>query len=336
VLKFIKHPNQKTTRQIPMFRTFFSYLSKAAWARNIVTKWSVAWKMASRFIAGETLEEGIGAIKLLNEKGINATLDHLGEYTDSPEKARQATRDIILAFDAIEEAGVRSNVSVKLSQIGLGISSDLCIENLELILERAKSYNSFVRIDMEDSTFTQRTLDILHTLRQRGFENVGIVIQAYLYRSEEDIRKLMDACLKVRLCKGAYKESPTIAYPKMQDVNSSYDRCAALLINSTLSKECPRVSPNGKIPPIPGLATHDPTRIDYARVYADKVGLPKDAMEFQMLNGIRRDLQEQLVKDGYWVRVYVPYGTEWYPYFMRRLAERPANLWFFISNFFHR
>jgi len=319
-----------------MFRSFFSYLSKAAWARNIVTKWPIAWKMASRFIAGETLVDGIQTIKILNSNGINATLDHLGEYTDSPEKARQATMDIIQAFDAIEGAGVRANVSVKLTQIGLGISSDLCIENLKLILEKAKSYQSFVRIDMEDSTVTQQTLDVLYTLMQHRYENVGIVIQAYLYRSENDIRKMLVDCFKIRLCKGAYKEPANVAYPKMQDVNSSYDRCAALLINGALSNECPKVSSDGKIPPIPGLATHDPKRIDFAKVYAEKVGLPKDAIEFQMLNGIRRDLQEQLVKEGYWVRVYVPYGTEWYPYFMRRLAERPANLWFFISNFFHR
>ena len=319
-----------------MFRSFFSYLSKAAWARNIVTKWPIAWKMASRFIAGEKLEDGIQVIRILNSKGINATLDHLGEYTDSPEKAQQAALDIIQAFDAIETAGVRANVSVKLTQIGLGISSDLCIENLKLILAKAKSYDSFVRIDMEDSTVTQRTLDVLYALRQKGFENVGVVIQAYLYRTEDDIRKLLVDCYKIRLCKGAYKEPANVAFPKMEDVNSNYDRCAAQLINGALSKECPRISPNGKIPPIPGLATHDPKRIDFAKVYADKVNLPKDAMEFQMLNGIRRDLQEQLVNDGYWVRVYVPFGTEWYPYFMRRLAERPANLWFFISNFFHR
>jgi len=318
-----------------MFRSFFIYLSKAAWARKIVTKWSFAWKLASRFIAGENLADGINTIKQLNSKGINATLDHLGEHTDSPEQARKATTDIILAFNAIEEAGVQSNISIKLTQIGLGISTDLCLENLGLILDKAKAYNSFVRIDMEDSPVTQRTLDILQTLRQRGYDNVGVVIQAYLYRSEDDIRKLLEDCYKVRLCKGAYKEPTNIAYPKMQDVNTSYDRCAALLINGALSNDCPKISSDGKIPPIPSLATHDPKRIDFAKIYADKVGLPKDALEFQMLNGIRRDLQEQLVKEGYWVRVYVPYGTEWYPYFMRRLAERPANLWFFIYNFFH-
>jgi proline dehydrogenase len=318
-----------------MFRSFFIYLSKAAWARKIVTKWSFAWKLASRFIAGENLADGINTIKQLNSKGINATLDHLGEHTDSPEQARKATTDIILAFNAIEEAGIQSNISIKLTQIGLGISTDLCLENLGLILDKAKVYNSFVRIDMEDSPVTQRTLDILQTLRQRGYDNVGVVIQAYLYRSEDDIRKLLEDCYKVRLCKGAYKEPTNIAYPKMQDVNASYDRCAVLLINGALSNDCPKISSDGKIPPIPSLATHDPKRIDFAKIYADKVGLPKDALEFQMLNGIRRDLQEQLVKEGYWVRVYVPYGTEWYPYFMRRLAERPANLWFFIYNFFH-
>jgi proline dehydrogenase len=288
--------------------------------------------MASRFIAGETLAEGIQTIKSLNDRGINATLDVLGENTDSPEKARKAAMDIIQAIDAIEKAGVRANVSVKLTQIGLGISSELCLENLELILGKAKVYNSFVRIDMEDSTVTQRTLDVLFAAREHGYENMGIVIQAYLYRSEADIQKLLDNCVKVRLCKGAYTEPTKVAYPKMQDINSSYDRCAALLINGALSKECPMVSTDGKIPPIPGLATHDPKRIEFAKLYADKVGFPKDAMEFQMLNGIRRDLQEQLVKDGYRVRVYVPFGTEWYPYFMRRIAERPADLLFLLPS----
>jgi proline dehydrogenase len=311
-----------------MVRSFFSYLSKAAWARNIVTKSSIFWRMASRFIAGESLADGIQTIRLLNGKGINATLDHLGEDTDTPEKARQAATDIIEAFDAIEAAGVRANVSVKLTQLGLGISSELCTENLEKILKKAQDYNSFVRIDMEDSAVTQRTLDVLQTVRQHGYNNVGIVIQAYLYRSEEDIRKLLSECVKIRLCKGAYTESSKVAYPKMQNINASYDRCASLLINGALSQECPKISPCGKFPPIPALATHDSRRIEFAKVYAEKVGLPKDAMEFQMLNGIRRDLQEQLVKEGYCVRVYVPYGTEWYPYFMRRIAERPADLLF--------
>ena len=311
-----------------MIRSFFSYLSKAGWARKIAMHSSIVWRMASRFIAGVTLEDGIKTIQQLNSKGINATLDHLGEDTDSPEKARQATMDIIQALDAIEKAGVRGNVSIKLTQIGLGISSDLCLENLELILRSARSYNSFVRIDMEDSTVTLQTLDILYSVRQHGYDNVGIVIQAYLYRSEEDLRKLLADCYKIRLCKGAYTESTKVAYPKMQDINNNYDRCAAMLINAAMSKDCPRVSADGKIPPVPGLATHDSKRVEFAKVYAEKVGLPNDAMEFQMLNGIRKDLQEQLAKDGYCVRVYVPYGAEWYPYVMRRIAERPADILF--------
>jgi proline dehydrogenase len=316
-----------------MFRSFFSYLAKATWARKIVAKWSIAWKMASRFIAGETLPDGIRVIKSLNAMGINATLDHLGENTDSPEKAKQATKDIIQAFDAIEQAGVRANVSIKLTQIGLGISDELCTENLRQILETSTKYNSFVRIDMEDSTVTQRTINILYKVRELGFENVGIVIQAYLYRSEEDIRKLLNDCFRVRLCKGAYTEPVKVAFPKMHDIDANYDRCAALLMDGSKAKDCPRISPDGKIPPFPGLATHDAKRIDFAKQYAEKIGLPRDAMEFQMLNGIRKDLQEQLVKEGYRVRVYVPYGTEWYPYFMRRIAERPADLLFLLPRF---
>lgn len=319
-----------------MFRSFFSYLAKAAWARKVVTRWSIAWKMASRFISGETLADGIQAVKQLNSKGINASLDHLGEHTDSPEQARQAALDIIEAFDEIEKTGVRSNVSIKLTQIGLGISKDVCVENLILIMEKARSYHNFVRIDMEDSPVTQVTLDVLEKIRQDGFDNAGIVIQACLYRSEDDIRKLLEVCTKVRLCKGAYKEPASVAYPKKSDVDVNYDRCASLLIDGSTSNGCPKLSTDGKIPPLPALATHDNKRIEFAKAYAEKVGLPKNALEFQMLNGIRRDLQEQLVKEGYLVRVYVPYGTEWYPYFMRRLAERPANLWFFISNFFRR
>ncbi len=319
-----------------MFRSFFSSLAKAEWARKIVTRWPFAWKMASRFVAGETLAEGIKVIQQLNDKGINATLDHLGEHTDIPEKARQATEDILLAYDGIATAGVRANVSIKLTQIGLALGDEMCYENLIRICEKARSYGSFLRIDMEESAVTQRTLDLLNKARSSGFDNVGIVIQSSLYRSQQDIDQLVNDCVKVRLCKGAYKEPASVAYAKKTDVDDNYDRLASSLIKGALSDGCPKVSPDGKFPPLPGLATHDPRRIEYAKVYADKVGLPKDGMEFQMLNGIRRDLQEQLVKDGYCVRVYVPYGTEWYPYFMRRLAERPANLWFFISNFFHR
>ena len=319
-----------------MLRSFFIYLSKANWARKLVTGMSFAWKMASRFVAGEKLEDAIQTIKALNAKGINATLDHLGEHTSSADDARKATKDILEALDAIQSTGVRANVSIKLTQIGLVVDPKLCEDNLAEIVSRAASHNNFVRVDMEDAPVTQITLDIMRAMRIRGLTNVGIVIQAYLYRSEDDIRQLVQECYTVRLCKGAYKEPASVAYPKKKDVDTNYDKLAVMLMDGTKAQGCPSASEDGRFPPMPGLATHDPQRIAYAKDYARKINLPQRALEFQMLNGIRRDLQEQLAKEGYPVRVYVPYGTEWYPYYMRRLAERPANVWFFISNFFRR
>ena len=319
-----------------MLRSFFIYLSKAGWARKIVTGWSVAWRMASRFIAGETLDEAIKVIKTLNAKGINATLDHLGEHTTNAKEAEKATADIIEALNAIEASGVRANVSIKLTQIGLAVDPGLCQSNLVRIVKHAQSLSNFVRVDMEDSPVTQVTIGIMREMRQRGFENVGIVIQAYLFRSEADIRELVKDCYTVRLCKGAYKEPASVAFPKKKDVDANYDKLAEILMDGALSKSCEQLSQDGRFPPLPGLATHDELRIAHAKAYAQKIGLPQQAMEFQMLYGIRRELQEQLAAEGYPVRIYVPYGTEWYPYFMRRLAERPANVWFLISNFFRR
>jgi proline dehydrogenase len=320
-----------------MFRSFFIYLSKAAWARHIVTRWSVAWRVASRFIAGETLDEGLKAVKVLNEKGMTATLDHLGEHTSNREEALRARSDIIKAIDAIQIAGVRSNVSIKLTQIGLALGEDICAENLECILRQAAQHGIFVRLDMEDSPWVDATLRLYWKMRKElGFENLGLVIQSYLYRSQKDIEILEEANTRIRLCKGAYKEPPDIAFPKKKDVDANYDRLAGRLIDAALAAGTPIASPDGKFPPIPAFATHDELRINYAVGYARETGLPEKAMEFQFLHGIRRDLQERLVAEGYPVRIYVPYGTEWYPYFVRRLAERPANLWFFISNFFKK
>jgi proline dehydrogenase len=319
-----------------MLRSFFIYLSKANWARKIVMGMSLARKMSSRFVAGEKLEDAIQVIKELNAKGINATLDHLGEHTATAEDSRSATRDILEALDAIQESGVRANVSVKLTQFGLVVDPKLCADNLAEIVERAASYNNFVRVDMEDSPVTQITLDIMREMRQRGYYNVGIVIQAYLYRSEADIQLLIQDCYTVRLCKGAYKEPARVAFPRKKDVDANYDKLAAMLMDGAKEKGCPAVTDDGRYPPMPGLATHDARRVAFAKEYARKVGLPQQAMEFQMLYGIRRELQDQLASEGYPVRVYVPYGTEWYPYYMRRLAERPANVWFFVSNFFRR
>lgn len=320
-----------------MLRSFLIYLSKATWAQNMVTKWSFSWRAASRFIAGEKIEDAIRAIQKLNEKGINATLDHLGEHTTNEAEAQRAASDILTAIDAIEEAGVRANVSIKLTQIGLALGEEICARNLETILTHAKTRGNFVRIDMEDFSCVEQTLALFDRMRNEcDCPNVGVVIQAYLYRSPQDVEGIVSEAGRIRLCKGAYKESSDVAYPKKSDVDASYDRLTEVLLDGALTHGSPALSSNGKVPPLPAIASHDPVRIEKAKAYAAQIQLPKDALEFQMLYGIRRDLQESCVKEGYPVRVYVPYGTQWYPYFVRRLAERPANLWFFISNFFRQ
>jgi proline dehydrogenase len=320
-----------------MLRSILIYLSKATWARKLVTSWGFAWRAASRFVAGETLQDGIDVIKDLNAKGINATLDHLGEHTTDPERAQRATEDILEALAAIDESGVRANVSVKLTQLGLALDEQLCRENLERILKRAQELSNFVRIDMEDSPWVNQTLSLYrYLLNDCGCDNVGVVIQSYLFRSEQDVVDIMAQHGRIRLCKGAYQEPERVAFPKKSDVDANYDLLARLMLEGAVAADSPPVSPDGKIPPIPALATHDEKRITLAKAYIDQLSLPLLAMEFQMLNGIRRDLQQQLAAEGYPVRVYVPYGTEWYPYFVRRLAERPANLWFFLSNMFRK
>ncbi len=318
-----------------MLRSFLIYLSKANWARRLVTHWSLARRAASRFIAGEKLEDAIEVVRKLNQRGINATLDHLGEHTTNASEARRATQDILTMVDAIAASGVRSNASIKLTQIGLALDETLCAENLARILEQAQKAGIFVRVDMEDSPWVDTTLRLYRRMRfDLGYANTGVVIQSYLFRSEQDVLQLREECTRVRLCKGAYKEPSQVAFPKKSSVDANYDRLARLLMDGSLAHGCPELSADGKTPPPPALATHDERRIEYAKAYARQIGLPKTAIEFQMLNGIRRDLQEKLAADGYPVRVYVPYGTEWYPYFSRRLAERPANVWFILSNLF--
>jgi proline dehydrogenase len=318
-----------------MLRTFFIYLSQASWARQLVTSWGFAWKAASRFVAGEKLEDAIRVVNSLNVKGINATLDHLGELTSSPEIAKQATQDIICILETITKEGVRSNVSIKLTQIGLAVDKELCAQNLFRILETAQKHGTFIRIDMEDSQWVEITLNLFHkAVSACSYENVGIVIQSYLYRSEADVAQLLKAGSRIRLCKGAYKEPEQIAFPKKADVDENFDLLVEQIVKGATANGAPEVSRDGKIPPIPAIATHDEKRINIAKEFIEREGLSKDAIEFQMLYGIRRDLQESLAAEGFPVRVYVPYGSEWYPYYTRRLAERPANLWFFISNFF--
>ena len=321
-----------------MLRSFLIYLSKAGWAQQLVTSWGLAWRAASRFVAGETAGDAIRVIRELNEKCINATLDHLGEHTSTVDEADKATEDILLIINEIDKAGVRANVSIKLTQIGVGLDEEICRQNLVRILEKAKECKNFLRIDMEDTPYTDITLAMYYSMLQRGFNvgQVGLVVQSYLYRTEADVRKLLEYNAHLRLVKGAYKEPSEKAFPKKADTDANYDLLTKLMIDSALKIDANKASADGRVPPIPAIATHDEKRIAFAKQYAEKVGLPKDAIEFQMLYGIRRDLQEQLVKEGYPVRVYVPFGMRWYPYFMRRLAERPANIWFFISNYFRK
>ncbi len=317
-----------------MLRAVLIILSQTNWVKELISHWKFAWKTASRFVAGEELPDAIRAIKRLNNEGIFATVDHLGEHTSNVDFAKKATQDILKIIDTIDRSDVKANVSIKLTQIGLNIDEDLCADNLLEIVDFANQKHNFVRIDMEDSTCLEATLKLFHRMYTQNRTNVGLVIQAYLYRSEQDIRAIIENGGKIRLCKGAYKESSKIAFPKKRDVDANFDRLTEIMLDHVnIQNDC-LAQDNGRFPPLPAIATHDPLRIEHAKRFAKINDIPKQALEFQMLYGIRRDLQAQLVEEGYPVRVYVPYGIEWYPYFMRRLAERPANLWFFLSNFF--
>ncbi len=308
-----------------MLRSILLWLSRNKTVRNTVMRWGIVRRAALRFVAGETIEEAIAVIRDLNAQGIVATLDHLGENVETLDDARRATDDYVKVLDAIGTSGVKSHVSVKLTALGLDLGDDVCRENVARIIAKAKEVGTRVRIDMESTEYTDRTLAIYRSLANE-YDNVGIVIQSYLYRSEADIAALCQAGAHVRLCKGAYKEPATLAFPKKADVDASYVRLMKMLLSAPARARGTRGA----------LATHDPKMIDATRQFAADELVPRDEFEFQMLNGIRRDLQQQLAADGYTVRIYVPYGNEWYPYFMRRLAERPANVWFIVSNFFKK
>jgi proline dehydrogenase len=319
-----------------MIRSFLIYLSKSEWARNLITNWKFAWKAASRFIAGDSITDAIDAVRELNKKGINATLDQLGESTSSPDEALQATQGIINILETIEKQGVNANVSIKLTQIGLALSEQLCSDNFEKILMKATEEKNFIRVDMEDSPYTDKTIKLVLKMRKKGYLNTGIVLQSYLYRTENDTNQLLANEVKFRLVKGAYKESSLVAYPKKKDVDENFDKITEIIIKGSIDQGSEAVSDNGRFPPVIALGTHDEKRINKAIQFQKSTGLPNEALEFQMLFGIRRDLQDKLSDLGYPVRVYVPFGTHWYPYFVRRLAERPANIWFFISNYFKK
>jgi proline dehydrogenase len=292
--------------------------------------------MASRFIAGDNIEQALEATKKLNTAGIYATLDQLGEHVSQPEEARDATAAYIAVMEAICDAGVNSSISLKLTQLGLALDYDLCLSNMQRIGQRAADCGLFVRIDMEDHPTIPDTLRIWRDLQEEGLTHIGLVFQSYLYRTEEDVHAVLAEGARIRLCKGAYAEPAEVAYPNKKDVDTNFDDLAAIIMDAAQQAGSEPSAQDGKTPAVTALATHDPDRINFAKNYAHKIGLPKEALEFQMLHGIRSDIQKQLVEEGFPVRVYVPFGTHWYPYFMRRLAERPANLWFFMMNFFRR
>lgn len=306
-----------------MLRRLFLALSRSQGLREFVVRFPIARRISRRFVAGETLEEAIEAVRGLNRKGLLATIDHLGESITSREEASEAAEEYLRVLDGIEEGGVDSNVSLKLTQMGLDIDQDFCQKNVEMIVEHAKRYGNFVRIDMEGSPHTERTLQVHRALRER-YDNVGVAIQSNLYRSEDDVRQMIPQGLNVRLCKGAYDEPPDIAFPRKNDVDENLIKLTEML----LVEEARRVGG------YPALATHDERIIDWCKRYVEEWGIGKEEFEFQMLYGIRPRLQERLAVEGYRVRTYVPYGLSWYPYFMRRLAERPANLFFLLRNLF--
>lgn len=281
-------------------------------------------RTSRRFVAGEKLQEAIDVVKELNKKNLVVTLDHLGESVFKENESLKATEDYVDILHYIWRNNLKSNISLKLTQLGIDINQKLCIQNLEEVITEAEKYDNFVRIDMESSAYTQKTIEIYLKLRKH-YKNFGIVIQSYLYRSEKDILNLIHlGNTNIRLVKGAYKEPKDIAFPKKKDVDNSYLSLTDILLSKRAF--------DNKV--YTAFATHDEKIIGYIKNQVSKNNISFDKFEFQMLYGIRRDLQEELAKEGYKVRVYTPFGTEWYPYFMRRLAERPANLWFLIKNLF--
>jgi proline dehydrogenase len=277
-------------------------------------------RVARRFVAGETLDDAVEAAREVNRRLQLASLDLLGENVSDQAGARRAAEGYLAVFDRIAQERLDANVSLKLTQLGLDLSEDLCLELLEKIVAHATSQGNFVRIDMEGSAYTQRTVEIAKRVRAK-YTGVGTVMQAYLYRTEKDVQDLLATGCRLRLCKGAYKEPPDVAFPKKSDVDANYVKLMKTLLPSGIYH---------------GIATHDPAMIEATKDFAREQNIKRDQFEFQMLYGIRADLQEKLVRDGFRVRVYIPYGVDWFPYFMRRLAERPANVAFFLRNLLPR
>jgi proline dehydrogenase len=300
-------------------RSTLLFLSRQEGLKDFATRFAPFKKMTSRFVAGEDIETTVGAIRQLNAIGCTATFDHLNEGVTNAAETEGEVREYRQILARIDETGIKSNVSIKLTQFGLGFDPELTYRNARAIVEEAARRGNFVRVDMEDSSVTQVTLDIFRRLRAEfDLNTVGIVVQSYLRRTHEDVQDLLKIPARIRLCKGAYNEPPEVAFPDKADVDENYVRCMKLLLESGVYH---------------GIATHDEKMIEATKSFARERGIGPERFEFQMLYGVRRDLQEGLAREGYNVRVYVPYGKTWYPYFMRRLAERPANVWFVLKNF---
>lgn len=301
-----------------MLKQTFLWLSNRHGLFRFVRNNAIARGFANRFVAGETTETALAAVRQLNAKGITASLDLLGESVTNAEEAGATAAHYLELLDRIAAENLDANVSVKLTALGQDISDDVCLRNIRLVLDRAKQYGNFVRLDMESSAYTERTLELFKQHLYPSYpNNVGIVLQSYLRRTDGDVTRAIELQCRVRLCKGAYKEPATVAFPDKTDVDATYDRCMKRLMSE------------GRYP---GLATHDERLIASARRYASEAAIDASRYEFQMLYGVRRDLQDALVRDGYRMRVYVPFGTQWYPYLMRRLAERPANVAFMVGS----
>jgi proline dehydrogenase len=305
-----------------MLRQLLLYLSTARWARTIATRWGAARRVARRFIAGETVQDALNATRDLNAQGLLVSLDYLGESVTNADDTQSVVAAYRQLIDRIAGEQLKASVSLKLTHMGLDISEDLCVSNLRHILTDAKAHGIAVTIDMESSAYTDTTLRVYRTLRDEyAFANVGTVIQAYLYRSRDDMRELAAQGATIRLCKGAYLEPESVAFPEKADVDAQY---AQIMLDYL----------DAPPPAHLQIATHDENLIARAETAMREKNLPKDRAEFQMLYGIRTARQHSLAAAGYPVRVYVPFGEAWYPYFMRRLAERPANLWFFAKSLF--
>jgi proline dehydrogenase len=298
-------------------KALFFALSRSAMLKRLASRYGMATpdSFARRFIAGETVEEAIAAARALQARGLLLTLDYLGESVRTSEEAAAATREYVRLIDVLVDSGIERNISLKLTQLGVTVDRATCVDNMRRILDPAQRHDFFVRIDMEESTHTDVTLEVFETLWQQQYHNVGVALQAALYRTEKDIGRMNELKARVRLVKGAYKEPPSVAYQKKADVDEAFGRLMRFLLDEGT---------------YPAIATHDAKLIEDARNYALKQQIPNNRFEFQMLYGIRRDLQRSLIASGYLMRVYVPFGRQWFPYFMRRLGERPANIGFVI------